>query len=171
MEAERAHALSPCSILICLGLWVDLRAVADYRGVNEAVWNYFVKAYGGGPALPRPVLDIYATPVVKAAAPPPAPPAPDTAMSVDTTTAPPVVNGHAAPLSEDGEDGPQDPDATGGNDTMDAPAAPAGSTNGTPTESSSAAAASKKKKKKKKTRATSESAVSDAGDDAQSDAA
>mmetsp|Transcript_3472 Transcript_3472/g.8768 ORF Transcript_3472/g.8768 Transcript_3472/m.8768 type:complete len:105 (-) Transcript_3472:217-531(-) len=31
-----------------------------YRGVNAAVWDFFQNIYGGGPAIPRISLDIYA---------------------------------------------------------------------------------------------------------------
>ena len=30
-----------------------------YRGVNEAVWSYLFEVYGGGPAIPRPSINIY----------------------------------------------------------------------------------------------------------------
>ena len=37
-------------------------SVHDYRGVNQAVWEYFVGIYGGGPAIPREQLDLYYPP-------------------------------------------------------------------------------------------------------------
>lgn len=33
-----------------------------YRGVNSAVWSYWHKRYGGGPAIQRPKLDLYDVP-------------------------------------------------------------------------------------------------------------
>ncbi|CAG8597425.1 7495_t:CDS:10 [Ambispora leptoticha] len=36
----------------------------DYRGVNERVWNYFHRIYGGGPICIRTVLDLYSPPVI-----------------------------------------------------------------------------------------------------------
>jgi len=32
----------------------------DYRGVNEALWNFWHERYGGGPAVQRQCLDLYA---------------------------------------------------------------------------------------------------------------
>lgn len=32
----------------------------DYRGVNEALWNFWHEGYGGGPAVQRKCLDLYA---------------------------------------------------------------------------------------------------------------
>ena len=37
-----------------------LERAHDYRGVNAAVWDVFVKRYGGGPPICRAKLDIYA---------------------------------------------------------------------------------------------------------------
>ena len=45
----------------------NLQRVTDYRGVNEAVWRFHHGKYGGGPAICRSKLDIYAPPI-----PPPA---------------------------------------------------------------------------------------------------
>ena len=33
-----------------------------YRGMNEAVWTYLFRAYGGGPAIPRLSINIYDNP-------------------------------------------------------------------------------------------------------------
>lgn len=38
-----------------------LRGV-HYRAVNPRVWQYLLARYGGGPAIPRPHIDIYSTP-------------------------------------------------------------------------------------------------------------
>jgi len=45
----------------------NLQKATDYRGVNEAVWRFHHGKYGGGPAICRSKLDIYAPPI-----PPPA---------------------------------------------------------------------------------------------------
>ena len=45
----------------------NLERTTDYRGVNEAVWRVYHGKYGGGPAICRSKLDIYAPPI-----PPPA---------------------------------------------------------------------------------------------------
>lgn len=34
--------------------------IVHYRGVNSRIWEYFVMLYGGGPALPRRTLNLYA---------------------------------------------------------------------------------------------------------------
>merc|ERR1711924_546883 len=34
----------------------------DYRGVNQALWNFWSERYGGGPAVPRKSLDLYSSP-------------------------------------------------------------------------------------------------------------
>ena len=31
----------------------------DYRGVNQKIWEHWVKIYGGGPEIPRKSVDIY----------------------------------------------------------------------------------------------------------------
>eukprot|EP01048_Picozoa_sp_COSAG05_P010316 COSAG05_NODE_899_length_6679_cov_4.328419_1_plen_428_part_00 len=36
-----------------------LEKAEDYRAVNDSVWAYFQKVYGGGPTLPREKVDIY----------------------------------------------------------------------------------------------------------------
>lgn len=40
-----------------------LELVAHYRGVNATIWKYWVQRYGGGPAIRRGRLDLYAPPV------------------------------------------------------------------------------------------------------------
>lgn len=35
-----------------------------YRGINKRVWDYFVRAYGGGPAIIRKTINIYGAPVL-----------------------------------------------------------------------------------------------------------
>ena len=45
----------------------NLERAHDYRGVNEAVWRVYHGKYGGGPAICRSKIDIYAPPI-----PPPA---------------------------------------------------------------------------------------------------
>eukprot|EP00928_Gymnodinium_smaydae_P057385 TRINITY_DN40631_c0_g1_i1.p1 TRINITY_DN40631_c0_g1~~TRINITY_DN40631_c0_g1_i1.p1 ORF type:complete len:513 (-),score=91.08 TRINITY_DN40631_c0_g1_i1:259-1797(-) len=37
-----------------------LRVVEDYRGVNDAVWHYWLHRYDGGPEVRRSTLDLYA---------------------------------------------------------------------------------------------------------------
>jgi len=37
----------------------NLRAVNDYRGLNEEVWKAYVEIYGGGPEIMRKKLNIY----------------------------------------------------------------------------------------------------------------
>ena len=39
----------------------QLRA-RDYRGVNQKVWAVFMRRYGGGPAICRHELNLYAVP-------------------------------------------------------------------------------------------------------------
>jgi hypothetical protein len=51
--------------------WV--RAVQDYRGINQRVWEYFESVYGGGPVLIRAALDIYTPSLTPSPAPAPAP--------------------------------------------------------------------------------------------------
>ena len=38
----------------------NLEKGKDYSGVNAATWSFFHRVYGGGPAIPRFPLDIYA---------------------------------------------------------------------------------------------------------------
>mmetsp|Transcript_12358 Transcript_12358/g.23433 ORF Transcript_12358/g.23433 Transcript_12358/m.23433 type:complete len:491 (-) Transcript_12358:61-1533(-) len=45
-----------------LDLRPKLKPVAHYRGVNEKVWQTYVKLYGGGPMICRKRLDIYEEP-------------------------------------------------------------------------------------------------------------
>lgn len=45
----------------------NLRPVADYRGVNSAIWAYWQERYGGGPSVKRRELNLYAEPVELAA--------------------------------------------------------------------------------------------------------
>lgn len=40
----------------------DLRAVDDYRGVNQSIWNYWHQRYGGGPEIKRRELNLYRPP-------------------------------------------------------------------------------------------------------------
>mmetsp|Transcript_18997 Transcript_18997/g.44303 ORF Transcript_18997/g.44303 Transcript_18997/m.44303 type:complete len:514 (-) Transcript_18997:112-1653(-) len=40
-----------------------LKVVDDYRGVNEKVWEFWHKRYGGGPVIRRRVIDIYSQPM------------------------------------------------------------------------------------------------------------
>ena len=42
---------------------VGIRLVFDYGGVNRAVWDYYIKLYGGGPAIVRGDLDIHLPPL------------------------------------------------------------------------------------------------------------
>jgi hypothetical protein len=35
-----------------------------YRGVCQNVWEFFVKVYGGGPAIARTELDLYSKPFI-----------------------------------------------------------------------------------------------------------
>jgi hypothetical protein len=49
----------------------NLRGVTHYRGVNEAVWTFLRKIYGGGPALPHAKIDIYSAPAPNPAPSPP----------------------------------------------------------------------------------------------------
>ena len=37
-----------------------LRRAIDYRAVNAAVWNALLRRYGGGPAICRRTIDLYA---------------------------------------------------------------------------------------------------------------
>ncbi|KJE88370.1 hypothetical protein CAOG_000031 [Capsaspora owczarzaki ATCC 30864] len=39
-----------------------LKKVTHYRGVNQKVWEYFMKHYGGGPTMVRKVIDIHSAP-------------------------------------------------------------------------------------------------------------
>ena len=41
-----------------------LRVGHDYRGVSQVVWDHLVTRYGGGPAIPRVLNDIYSAPYV-----------------------------------------------------------------------------------------------------------
>jgi hypothetical protein len=38
---------------------VNLSRGFHYRGINEQLWNYFYKIYGGGPIIKSRFLDIY----------------------------------------------------------------------------------------------------------------
>jgi len=49
----------------------NLVRATDYRGVNLDVWRVFVSRYGGGPAIIRAELDIYAPPYAPSQAPEP----------------------------------------------------------------------------------------------------
>jgi hypothetical protein len=44
----------------------QLQVVSNYRGVNERVWNAYLKFYGGGPAIVRKKLNIYEEGIVRA---------------------------------------------------------------------------------------------------------
>ena len=48
LEASRSRALP------------HLRKAIDYRGVNTAVWNALLRWYGGGPAICRGSINLYA---------------------------------------------------------------------------------------------------------------
>ncbi|GKT25964.1 hypothetical protein ADUPG1_013199 [Aduncisulcus paluster] len=39
------------------------RKLYDYRGVSGQVWRLFARIYGGGPAIVRPVIDLYSPPL------------------------------------------------------------------------------------------------------------